>query len=150
MNFQFLFLHGTAVKFNGSVMSGNREFKEFREFREIAPDCTAIRCMSPLSRNFDHILYQQDSRVSVRLSLTSSAVICFILKLLILLKFLIVCHAQPYAFRLCRNMIPVPYSERAYVLYSKNTLFFFEKVEGLREAEKSFFLLIKKKVFPPS
>ena len=30
------------------------------------------------------------------------------------------------------------------------TLFFFEKVEGLREAEKSFLLLIKKKVFPPS
>ena len=87
-----------AVKFSGSVMSGNREFKEFREFREIAPDCTATGHISALSRNFDHILYQQDSRVSVRLSLTSSAVICFILKLLILLKFLIVCHALPHAY----------------------------------------------------
>jgi hypothetical protein len=31
----------------------------------------------------------------------------------------------------------------------KSTLFFFEKVVGFREAEKSFLLLIKKKVFPP-
>ena len=95
MKFQFLFLHGTAVNFSGSVMSGNREFKEFREFREIAPDCTATGRMSPLSHNFDLILHQSDSRVSVLISLTSSAVICFILKLLILLKFLIVCHALP-------------------------------------------------------
>ena len=42
------------------------------------------------------------------------------------------------------------YSGLAYILYSKSTLFFFEKVEGFREAEKSFLLLIKKKVFPPS
>ena len=66
-----------VVKFSGSVMSGSKEFKEFREFREIAPDCTATGRISPLSRNFDRILYQQDSRVSVLISPTSSAVICF-------------------------------------------------------------------------
>ena len=47
-----------AVKFSGSVMSGSKEFKEFREFKEFALDCTAIRCMSALSRNFDRIRYQ--------------------------------------------------------------------------------------------
>ena len=69
-----------VVKFSGSVMSGNREFKEFREFREfreIAPDCTASRRMSPLSRNFDRIRYQSDSRGSVLVSPILSAVICF-------------------------------------------------------------------------
>ena len=78
-------------------MSGNREFKEFREFREISPDCTASRRMSPLSRNFDRIRYQSDSRGSVLVSPILSAVICFILKLLILLNFLIVCHVLPHA-----------------------------------------------------
>ena len=87
-----------AVKFSGSVMSGNREFKEFREFREIAPDCTATGHISALSRNFDRILHQSDSRVSVLSSLTLSAVISFILKLLILLKFPIVYHALPHAY----------------------------------------------------
>ena len=53
-----------AVKFSGSVMSGGKEFKEFREFREIAPDCTASRRMSPLSRNFDRIRYQSDFECS--------------------------------------------------------------------------------------
>ena len=110
MNFQFLFLHGTVVKFSGSVMSGNREFKEFREFREIAPDCTASRRMSPLSRNFDRIRYQSDSRGSVLVSPILSAVICFILKLLILLNFLIVCHVLPHAhgFAVIQNGMDIP------------------------------------------
>ena len=87
-----------AVKFSGSEMSGSREFKEFWEFREIASDCTATGHISTLSRNFDRIRYQSDSRGSVLVSSTLSAVICFILKLLILLKFLIVWHALPQTF----------------------------------------------------
>ena len=105
-----------VVKFSGSMMSGNREFKEFREFREIAPDCTAIRHISALSRNFDHILYQQDSHVSVLISPTSSAVICFILKLLILLKFLIVCHVQPHAYGFAVISLQVVYLPALYLL----------------------------------
>ena len=87
-----------AVKFSGSVMSGNREFKEFREFREIAPDCTASRRMSPLSRNFDRIRYQSDSRGSVLVSPILSAVIYFFLNLLNFLKLLIACHSLLFAY----------------------------------------------------
>ena len=85
----------------------------------------------------------------------------FILKLLILLKFLIVCHAMPhaYGFAVIPSGMDIPgfavtslqvvYLPALYLLREcLYTLFFFEKVEGLREAEKSFLLLIKKKVFP--